>query len=731
MNYRRSVLPVAILWSAVATIAWADTFTVSTTDDTGTGSLRQAITDANNHPGLDTINFNIPGTGVHTISLASDLPTVTDAVLIDGYSQPGSSANTSANGDNAVLLVELHGEGPGANVAIGLHLTNGATTVRGLVINNCALTAIVIATNDCMITGNFLGTDATGMIGVPNSSGVQIGSAANTTIGGLTPDARNVISGNPSSGVGTNGSTNTVIQGNFIGTTATGTAALGNDNGIFLSNSAGDVIGGTVAGAGNVISGNTFGVDVEALGTIIQGNRIGTTADGGSPLGNVSQGITVNVSGVQIGGTVAGSGNIIAFNGLSGVELLSGTGNAILGNTIFGNSAGNPVFGTGLGIDLNGSGAVIANDPCDADTGNNNLQNFPVLTAATSTAGNVNITGTLNSTANTTFRLEFFANDAIDPSGYGEGQRFVGFTNVTTDATCNAAFDVNFPVSGAAHITATATDPNGNTSEFSAAIGQLLNISSRLHVQTGENVLIAGFIIGGSDPKKVMLRGIGPSLSAFGVPGVLADPTLELHDASTTLETNDNWKTRADGSSQQAVIEATGIAPTNDLESAIVRTLPANNAGYTAIVRGKNNTTGVGVVEAYDLDTAANSKLGNISTRGLVETGDNILIGGFIAGNGLTKVLIRAIGPSLANFGITNPLLDPTLELHDNSGTTIATNDDWQTTQESEIIATGIPPTDPRESAIVSTLPPGAYTAVVRGKNNATGIAVVEIYNLQ
>ena len=249
-------------------------------------------------------------------------------------------------------------------------------------------------------------------------------------------------------------------------------------------------------------------------------------------------------------------------------------------------------------------------------------------------------------------------------------------------------------------------------------------------MQTGENVLIAGFIIGGSDPKKVMLRGIGPSLSAFGVPGVLADPTLELHDVSTTLETNDNWKTRADGSSQQAVIEATGIAPTNDLESAIVRTLPANNAGYTAIVRGKNNTTGVGVVEAYDLDTAANSKLGNISTRGLVETGDDILIGGFIAGNGLTKVIIRAIGPTLANFGITNPLLDPTLELHDSSGTAIATNDDWQTTQESEIIATGIPPTDPRESAIVSTLPPGGYTAVVRGKNNTTGIAVVEVYNI-
>src|SRR5450755_4243649 len=258
MNYRRSVLPVAILWSAVATIAWADTFTVSTTDDTGTGSLRQAITDANSHPGLDTINFNIPGTGVHTISLASDLPTVTDAVLIDGYSQPGSSANTSANGDNAVLLVELHGEGPGANVAIGLHLTNGATTVRGLVINNCASIGIAIAVGGCTITGNFLGTDATGTIALSNSAGVVVESnEGTTTIGGLAPDARNVISGNGSTGVTNFASGNTVIQGNFIGTTATGTLALRNGLGIFLNGSAGDVIGGTATGAGNVISGNS------------------------------------------------------------------------------------------------------------------------------------------------------------------------------------------------------------------------------------------------------------------------------------------------------------------------------------------------------------------------------------------------------------------------------------------------------------------------------------------
>jgi hypothetical protein len=220
------------------------------------------------------------------------------------------------------------------------------------------------------------------------------------------------------------------------------------------------------------------------------------------------------------------------------------------------------------------------------------------------------------------------------------------------------------------------------------------------------------------------------------VQGFLADPILELHQGGTTLATNDNWKTRSDGSSQQAEIEATTIPPTNDLESAIVATLPANGGGYTAVVRGKDNTTGIGVVEAYDLDQAANSKLANISTRGLVETGNSILIGGFIAGNGVTKVIVRAIGPTLANAGVTNPLQDPTLELHDGSGTTIRSNDNWKTredgsSQQAEIEATTIPPTNDFESALVQTLAPGNYTAVVRGQNTTTGIAVVEVYNIQ
>jgi hypothetical protein len=255
--------------------------------------------------------------------------------------------------------------------------------------------------------------------------------------------------------------------------------------------------------------------------------------------------------------------------------------------------------------------------------------------------------------------------------------------------------------------------------------GSLLNISTRMRVLTGEHVLIAGFIITGSDPKEVLVRGLGPSV---GVSGSLADPTLELHDASSTLATDDNWQDK-----QRAEIEATTIPPPNPLESAILQTLPANKASYTAILRGKADATGIGLVEVYDLAQDANSKLANISTRGFVDTGDNVMIGGFIIGPvqaGGVKVIVRAIGPSLKAAGVTGVLADPTLELHDSNGGVLASNNNWRTDQEAEIEATTIPPSNDLESAIVRTLVPGNYTAIVRGVKNTTGVALVEVYAL-
>jgi hypothetical protein len=256
----------------------------------------------------------------------------------------------------------------------------------------------------------------------------------------------------------------------------------------------------------------------------------------------------------------------------------------------------------------------------------------------------------------------------------------------------------------------------------------LLNIATRLRVLTGDKVLIGGFIITGTDLKRVLIRGIGPSLNGVGV--ALSDPTLELHQGSATLATNDNWKLRPDSSSQQADIQATAIAPTNDLESAILVSLSPGT--YTAILAGKNGGTGVGLVEVYDLGQGANSKLANISTRGFVDTGDNVMIGGLIVGGGTARVIVRALGPSVP---VADALPDPILELHDGSGALVASNDNWKTrpdgsSQQAEIEATALQPGNDLESALVRTLPPGNYTAIVRGTNNNTGVGLVETYNL-
>jgi hypothetical protein len=249
----------------------------------------------------------------------------------------------------------------------------------------------------------------------------------------------------------------------------------------------------------------------------------------------------------------------------------------------------------------------------------------------------------------------------------------------------------------------------------------LANISTRLPVGTGNNVLIAGFIVTGNQNKKVIIRAIGPSLN---LPGKLADPVLELHDSSgALLEMNDNWM---DSPNKQAIIDST-IPPSNPLESAIVRSVAPGT--YTAIERGANNGTGIGVVEAYDLDTSANSKLANISTRGLVQTGDNVLFAGtIVVGQDSQKVIIRALGPST---GVPGAMADPTLELHDGNGALLEANDNWMDSPNKQaIIDSTIPPPNNLESAIVRVLAPGNYTAIVRGAGNTTGIAVVEIYAL-
>jgi hypothetical protein len=252
-----------------------------------------------------------------------------------------------------------------------------------------------------------------------------------------------------------------------------------------------------------------------------------------------------------------------------------------------------------------------------------------------------------------------------------------------------------------------------------------------MRVQTGDNIGIGGFIITGTAPKHLLLRAIGPSLTQSGVPDALANPVLELHGpgAFATI-TNDNWR---DDPAQEAAILATGIPPASDLESAIDATLAAG--AYTAIVRGQNNTSGVALIEVYDLSAAVPAKLGNISTRAFVSTGSNIVIAGFILGgnSGDGRIVLRGIGPSLTVFGVVNALGDPTLELRDSNGALLTANNDWQDNpdQGAELTAAGLAPTNPFESAIAATLPPGVYSALLAGSNNGngTGLGIVEVYD--
>jgi phospholipase/lecithinase/hemolysin len=257
-------------------------------------------------------------------------------------------------------------------------------------------------------------------------------------------------------------------------------------------------------------------------------------------------------------------------------------------------------------------------------------------------------------------------------------------------------------------------------------LAKATNMSARGLAESGEGVLIGGFIIGGSAPKKVIVRALAPSLAAFGISGTLADTTLAIFDSNNRLvASNDNWK-----DTQESEIEATGRAPTNYFESAIVVSLVPGS--YTAIVKGKNGGSGIALVDVYDLDTAANSTLQNLSTRAVVGTDNEVLIAGLIIGSGEPAlVVLRAIGPSLSNFGIAQPLQDPTLELRDANGALISFNDNWKDNTPTAVKATLLWPTDDREAAIVASLAAGNYTAIVRGKNRTVGVALLETYRLQ
>jgi hypothetical protein len=499
--------------------------TVFNTNDAGSGSLRQAILDANATTGADTITFDIPGAGVQTISPLSALPPLTDnaGVTIDGYTQPGARPNARPVGNNAVLLVELSGLAGGIE-GFAIVVRSSSNRIRGLVINGFGMlgssgggVSIEDGSNN-RVAGCFLGTDATGTVAKPNNFGVMVEIAfplpgpTGTTIGGTSPAERNVVSGNASSGVLilANAGPTSVI-GNYVGTNASGTAALGNGlGGVVASTCAQLVIGGTAARAGNLISGNTnAGIILSAIdGAVVQGNRIGTNALGTAALPNET-GIQVAIGGAGflIGGASPGAGNLISGN-TRGVRLfvpggttlesnLIGTdvsGKNPLGNleegvlihnpgstaTVYANViAFNGTAGVAVGIDASHlPPAIVISRNSIHDNGGpgitsvNNQQNFPVLSSAISEGPSTDISGTLAGPAGTAYTIEFFSNPTCDDSGSGEGQAFLGAAPVVTDGTGIASFRVSLHRLKPAEevVTATATVPAGNTSEFSPCV---------------------------------------------------------------------------------------------------------------------------------------------------------------------------------------------------------------------------------------------------------------------
>lgn len=470
--------------------------------ETGNGcTLRAAIQEANAAAGRDTINFNIDTAVPISITLTSPLPVITSPVMIDGSSHPEYAGTP---------VIELNGNGTTGN---GLEISAGSSEIIALTINRFNGNGIVLGnTGENIIAGCIIGTDGAGNTDIGNTGdGIQIVGSSGNAIGGAVANQRNVISGNVGAGVliSGEGATFNIVAGNLIGTNRSGTAPIGNGGaGVRLSNSPSNQIGTEFANEGNVISANNIGVEILGLGddNLIQGNFIGTDVNGTANLGNATFGVRITSSGNVIGDIPGGGvrpansqaqpqgfpgdtpGNTIAFNGDDGVAVISGIRNSILGNSIFSNST--------LGIDL-GNDGVTANDGLDQDTGPNNLQNFPVLTSAAAASDEVNITGSLNSEPGSQYRLDFFASQSCDASGFGEGQRFLGTLTVVTNDNGGAAFNTTLGgiVAPGSVITATATDELGNTSEFSQCVtvaGQAPETNLAINKTASPNPVPAG-----------------------------------------------------------------------------------------------------------------------------------------------------------------------------------------------------------------------------------------------
>ena len=730
--------------------------------------------------GVYAMNGGTTGAGIAGGDHPGQTMTVASGVTIRGKGVIGTNnSNFSYKALNLVNQGLIDATGPltiWAESASNSNLTNNGGTLRasnggvlnlngsgvGSVLNSGgtveALADSTVRVNNLVtLEGGTVTTSGTGTIRGGNGSGGTLKNVTNSGTVAIGPDEFLHLAGTFTN--------NALVR--FEGTSAQAGPTLRMHEDVTLSGPgvfAMDSPRSAITGAYFTASGKNMTV---APGVTIRGNgSIGTgNANFAWGLGIVNQGLIEAVNSILIfldknqgwnvtnnGGTLrAAPGGTLRFtypgtvtNNAGGfVEVLSNSTVQLDGGATLINNAGgtirleNGTLNAADGVDLNG-GQLIGSGTITGPIRNNGG-----IVAPGFSPGKITINGNYTQGADGVLNIEI--GGAEPGTGYDQ-LRVVG--TATLGGTLNLklingfqprlgdVFEIIDPnaVSGEfAQINAEGFGVQANyaagaiTVTITSVPDRLLNISTRLRVGTGENALIGGFIITGTEAKKVIVRGIGPSLASQGVGGVLENPTLELFDgAGEPIAFNNNWK-----DDQQGEIEESTIPPGNDLEAAIVRTLEPGN--YTAVVRGQGDTTGIGLVEVYDLGAAAQSKLANISSRGFVEAGENVMIGGFIVGGGGegTRVVVRALGPSLADRGVEGALQDPTLQLVDANGSEIRANDNWRDSQQAELEALSIQPANDAEAALIAALGAGNYTAIVSGKDGGTGVGLVEVYNVQ
>ena len=702
----------ALLLSASDTPA--ATVTVANGDDTGPGSLRQAILSAASG---DTVNF---APSVTTITLTSGELVIDKDLTITG---PGA--------DRLTVRVKPP---PGFVSFRGFNISSSEVTVSisGITISNGfalgggggILSVGVLTLTGCTISYNF--TDCSGLLGgggVMNDNGTM-------TITGCTISNNQEVGGEGGGGVLNENGTMTITGCTISNNSANGDASV---ELVFTSEG-----GGILNDLGSLIITNST----------ISGNTC--FAFGGDPFfphpastfgGGVNNSGSMTITNCTISGNSSVAAGDVTFDTGYGGGISNGGVLQIRSSTIAHNSAsGDDAFGGGIYGGTRTSSSIIALN--SAQTGPDFAGEVALQSTGYNIVGN-NSDAVINSQP--TDQIGTPASP-IDP--------LLGPLTDNGGPTLTHALQPGSPAINRGDPAAPPEDQRGygrlgvpdvGAFEFNGVPPSILgNISTRAFVQTGDNVMIGGFIVQGTEPKRVIIRAIGPELIQYGVPNAMSNPTLELHDATGALiASNDDWPRTIIGGiitgNQVREIQASRHAPRDGRESAIIADLPPGN--YTAIVRGVNDTTCVGLVEVYDLNADAGSILGNISTRSFVQTADNVMIGGFIVeGTQPKRVILRAIGPELGQppYNIPNALVNPTLELHNGAGALVASNDNWPRTiiggiitsnQVREIQASGHAPRDGRESAIIADLPPGNYTAIVRGVNDSSGVALVEVYD--